>query len=836
MLRLYTLLLCFFIVPSSFAGLVPSPEAYLGYPPGSRFTFHHRITDYFSHVASVSDKVAIIPYGSTWEGRPLLVAVVTSPGNHKNLPQIQASNLVRAGMGAISKGEKADIPIVWLSYNIHGDEASSSEAAMQMLYFLATADTLPWLDSMVVILDPCMNPDGRDRYVNWQYQTGAANPNLFPQSVEHSEDWPGGRENHYHFDLNRDWCWQTQPESRQRAALYYQWMPQIHVDFHEMKSDKATYFFPPSARPFHPAITGWQREFHTIIGKNHAKWFDKNYWLYFSKEVYDLFYPSYGDTWPSFQGAMGFTYEQTGGDGAGRAVLLANGDTLTLADRIAKHLTTGISTIESAYNNRKKLLGEFQKYFENNSQKPYGSYKTYIIKPGTHPERAGQLLRLLDQNQIQYGSPSGETKTLKGFSYADNAEINFQLSADDIVISAYQPNSLLLQVLFEPSPQLEDSLTYDLTAWALPYAYGLSCYALESRINPEPYRSPFHPTDKLQPANPYAWLVEWKDFHHARFLATAIQAGIVPSRATAPFRIGDKEFERGTLIFYGGKQGDASGSKLQKLAAESGVELFPVASGLVDEGNDLGSDQIQALQKRKVALLRGAEMSVISFGELWYYLEQDLGYPVSVLDTRFLEKVDLESFDLLILPSGNYERFYDQIMDFIETGGTVIALEKAMDLFGKSGNRQQTALYTAIERGKRSLTRNFMMQDTPATLFEEMPRLAISNSVPGSIFRVDTDPTHPLAFGMGDHFYLLKHNSTAFPLLEDSGWNVGKFPEALETHGFTGKNVKDIMPNSMAVGVEKYGRGTIIYFTDSPVIRGFWYSGKLLLANAVFYW
>ncbi|MEZ4828064.1 MAG: M14 family metallopeptidase [Bacteroidia bacterium] len=836
MLRLTTLLLTFNLISFSFAADIPSPEAFLGYAPGTRFTFHYQITEYFRTVAAASEKVAIVPYGYTWEGRPLLVAVVTSPANHARLPQIKAASVARTGMGKKPEGKSPEIPIVWMSYNIHGDEASGSESAMAMLYHLVSSDTLPWLDSLVIVIDPCLNPDGRERYVQWQYQSGSFILNLSSQAAEHQEEWPGGRENHYLFDLNRDWCWQVQPESRQRAALFYEWMPQVHVDFHEMKNRKATYFFPPAAKPFHPVITTWQQEFHTIIGKNHGSWFDKNYWRYFSGENYDMFYPSYGDTWPSFQGAMGFTYEQTGGDRAGRAVILPEGDTLTLKDRITKHLVTGISTIETAFRFREKLLEEFKQYFEQNAREPYGEYKTFILKPTLHPERVKQLLLLLDRNHITYGRIASGVTEVEGFSYQENRQTSFTITPEDIVISAYQPNSRLLQVLFEPDPLLEDSLTYDFTAWALPYAYCLEAYAVKTRIKPIPLHAASPDHEQPENSHPYAWAVEWHDFHHAAFLSAALQAGYTPTRAMAPFKIGGKQFDRGTLVFERGKHGHETDKNLAEIAAKTGVNLYPLNGGISEQGPYPGSDQFKTVRRVNAAIVRGPEIQVNSFGELWYYFEQELQYPVTVLDTRFMAKTDLSEFDLLVLPSGNYEAIQEKIQAFVAAGGHVIAIEQTVDLFAQKWQSwPSTALYQAVEKERQRYSRNFMAGGATAEQYDQLTRQAISNSAPGSIFKVKTDPSHPLAFGIGDRYFVLKQNPVAYPLLEDTGWNAGVFPVSQEVHGFIGSSVKPAIGGSMAWGAEDYESGKITYFPDSPVVRGFWYSGKLLLANAVFY-
>ena len=342
------------------------------------------------------------------------------------------------------------------------------KASMKVLYNLITADTAQWLDDMIIIIDPCINPDGRDRYTNW-YRRAMNQPyNINGDSWEHHEPWPGGRFNHYLFDLNRDWCWQTQIESQQRAIIYHQWMPHIHVDFHEMGSE-SSYFFAPSAKPFHEVITPWQREFHQIIGKNHARYFDKNNWLYFTKENYDLLYPSYGDSWPTYQGAIGFTYEQGGSGRAGLELKRNNSPgTISLKDRLAHHFTTSISSIEAAHNNRERLITEFNDFFKEAVNSPQGRYKAYIISQDNNHDKVKHLLKMMDRNKISYGHPKSSGKSLKGFSYQKNEETGFVLNEKDIVIPVSQPNARLVKVLFEPTTLLEDSITYDLTAWALP--------------------------------------------------------------------------------------------------------------------------------------------------------------------------------------------------------------------------------------------------------------------------------------------------------------------------------------------------------------------------------
>lgn len=348
-----------------FAQNPPSPEEFLGYPLGAHFTPHYKIVGYFEAVAKAAPgKMKLEQYGVTYEGRPLMLAYIASEENLQRLEKIRVDNLRQAGELFGTPPLDNRPVIVWLSYNVHGNEPSSSEAAMKTLYELVnpgSARAAEWLKNTVVIIDPCINPDGRDRYVHWYNDVVGAQPNPDPQSREHLEPWPRGRTNHYNFDLNRDWAWQTQVETQQRLKKYNMWLPQVHVDFHEQGYNNP-YYFAPAAEPYHDVITPWQREFQVKIGKNNARYFDHNGWLYFTKEEFDLFYPSYGDTYPIYNGAIGMTFEQ-GGIGAGLAVQTTDGDTLTLAQRLEHHFTTGISTIETASANADRLIAAFRAYF-----------------------------------------------------------------------------------------------------------------------------------------------------------------------------------------------------------------------------------------------------------------------------------------------------------------------------------------------------------------------------------------------------------------------------------------------------------------------------------------
>jgi len=326
---MYRLLLLTALLLSTFvtAQNIKSPSEFLGYELGTQFTRHYEVVDYYEYLAEVAnDRVKLTEYGQTNERRPLVLAYVSSADNISNLETIRAEHLKS------TEGEsKASKAIVWLSYNVHGNESVSTEASMQTTYELLTSKS-DYLENTIVIIDPCINPDGRDRYSNWYNQYKNVPHQIDPNSKEHHEGWWNGRSNHYMFDLNRDWAWLTQVESKKRIKFYNKWMPHVHVDFHEQGVNDP-YYFAPAAEPYHEVITKFQIDFQKTIGKNHAKYFDANGWFYFTKERFDLFYPSYGDTYPTYNGAIGMTYEQGGSGRAGLGIITRNGDTLTLKDR-----------------------------------------------------------------------------------------------------------------------------------------------------------------------------------------------------------------------------------------------------------------------------------------------------------------------------------------------------------------------------------------------------------------------------------------------------------------------------------------------------------------------
>ncbi|MCW3464064.1 M14 family metallopeptidase [Chitinophaga nivalis] len=818
---------------------VPTPDQFLGYPLGSQFTPHYKVVDYFKTVAASVKNVKLEQYGSTYEGRPLMMAVVASPENFSRLDDIRQRSLAMSN--AKDNGNGSQPVVVWLSYNVHGNEAVSTEASMKTLYELVNngnAQTQQWLQHAVVILDPCLNPDGHDRYVNFYNATRGKQPNVYRYSREHHEPWPGGRPNHYYFDLNRDWAWQTQQESQQRVAKYNQWMPQIHVDFHEQEIE-APYYFAPAAEPFHDAITPWQRQLQVMIGKNNAKYFDEQGWLYFTKERFDLFYPSYGDTYPMYNGAIGMTFEQGGSGRAGVAVKKRDGDTLTLTDRIAHHFTTGMSTIEVAAQNAGKIISEYVQYFDRAKKDPQGGYKSYVIKAAGNTEKLNTLAELLRKNNIAFGFGTS-TGSSSGFNYFTGKTENFTIDKEDLVINAYQPHSNMLRVLFEPVSHLTDSVTYDITAWALPYAYGLPAYAVKQPLTPAADAPAVRNNTPLVAQHPYAYLAKWNSLRDVKFLAALLQQDIKVRFTEVPFTVGSKDFPAGTLVITRAgntAKGAAFDQFITSQANRFKISLDAVSSGFVDKGMDFGSDKIRYIKAPRVVLLMGDEVSSLGTGEIWHFFEQQLDFPLTVVNERNLDEVNLEETDVVILPDGYYRSLSekasaDRLKSWVNNGGKLIALEGAAAQLteGEWGIKLKKEEDNKAAKDKAA-------QESPYEAlkpYANRERESVKQFIPGAIYKVQLDETHPLAFGYPAFYYTLKQDSRLYDFIDNDGWNVGVLKKDSYLSGFVGTETRKQLKDGLIFGVKDMGHGEIVIMADNPLFRSFWENGKLLFSNAVF--
>ena len=790
-------------------GQIQSPSEFLGYELGDSFTRHHKVVEYYQQLAAADpDRVVLEQYGETNEGRPLYLVFLGSKDIISNREAIRENHL-KSLVGESTN----DHSIVWLSYNVHGNESVSTEASMKTAFELLTAKR-EYLENTLVIIDPCINPDGRDRYVNWYNQTKNNRVQPDPNSAEHFEPWHSGRTNHYVFDLNRDWVWMTQVESQARLPQYQKWQPQIHVDFHEQGVDQP-YYFAPAAEPLHEVITDFQKQFQDEIGRNHAKYFDANGWLYFTKERFDLLYPSYGDTYPTYHGAIGMTYEQGGSGRAGLAIRNSEGNLLTLKDRIAHHFTTGISTVEIASKNG----GRLQKEMANFVQEGLNDPKTYVLSGSADNLKA--LTQLLEKHQITYGL--GKGSLVSGYDYRTQTQKRIKADENSIIIPAGQVKNKLIHVLLEPNTKLNDSITYDITAWSLPFAYDVNALLSTKKV-------PFSKTEFVHTPNPiskdaYAYVMDYQGFASQKALAALLDRGMTVRTSYSDFKVDGSSFHAGASILLAAENKNLENA-LAEISEEFEVDFKGVSTGFVDSGKDFGSPSVAKTKAVKVALFKGEGISSYNFGEWWYFLEKDLNYPVTVLNTEYLRYYDLDNYDVLIMPDGNYRNFDDNTLSTIEqwisSGGKLIAQSGALSALSRQGSFN----IKTKERNRPSTD--------PLLPYELQEREGIKNYITGAIFKTKVDTTHPVAYGYDSNYYGLKLNSNAYELLPSG--NLASFEaDTTPIAGFAGSNTLEPLSKSLFIGTENHGRGNVIYFTDNPVFRGFWYGAKRFVANAIFF-
>ena len=797
------------------SGQIQSPSNFFGYELGDNFSRYHQVVEYFKHLEQNSSEIKLVPYGKTSEGRLLQLVFISNTENLKNIEDIRNAHMQDSHTALGTKNN--DKVIVWLSYSVHGNESSSTEASMKTAYDLISKYK-NWLKDTIIILDPCINPDGRDRYVNFYNQVKSISYDDNRNTREHHEPWHNGRTNHYIFDLNRDWAWLTQIESQQRIKQYNKWLPHIHVDFHE-QGINSPYYFAPAAEPLHEVITPFQKDFQDTLGRNHAKYFDKEGWFYFTKQYFDILYPSYGDSYPMYLGSIGMTYEQAGGGIAGLGIKNDENLVLTLKDRIQHHYTTGISTIEMAVKKRPELIENYKAYFTNKNLR----YKNFVLEGGI--DQLNELKDFFDKHNIKSEQLLKKT-SVRGFDYQKQKNTTTTFTKNALVISSNQTKGKLAHVLLEPRTKLSDSLTYDITAWSLPYAYGLNANATSESLNTIPFEAKKIRIDKIN-TDTYGFGFTYKSFRDSKFLAALLKEGLGVRINIVPLTNSGFKWEEGSLFVL---KGDNLKNKnfiniLKKLSKEYNRKIYPIKTGYSDAGPDLGADQLKLIKAPKIAIFKNDFTSPYRYGEVWHFFERELRYPLMQVDQKFLEKI-LVDIDILIIPGGSYGKWSNsksegKIAEWLNEGGKIIALSSALDLFANTDN-------FSLKKKKDKIEDNAMLP------YSKKERNEISKIITGSIYEAKIDKTHPLGFGIS-RYYTLKLNANSYNLLEDQGNAFILDSDTKPIAGFVGHLAKEDQKMSLLFGKEKFGNGSLVYLVDNLLFRGFWYSGKQVFSNAVFF-
>ncbi len=807
---------------------IPSPADVLGYRVGERHTLPSEIVDYFQRVAAASDRVIVEEHARSYEGRPLIHAIVTSAGNQARLEAIRRASLrLSDDPAGVRDAELAGMPaVVTLGYSIHGNEASGSEAAMLVLYHLAAGrgaaiDSV--LDHTVVILDPMLNPDGRDRFTDWANRNRGGVAVADPQDREHREPWPGGRTNHYWFDLNRDWLPLVHPESRGRVALYQAWRPQVMTDHHEMGSDN-TFFFMPGhagrANPFTPAIN---QELTAEIAQYHARALDGIGALYYSAEGYDDFFYGKGSTYPDVQGTVGILFEQASSRALERAT--ANG-VLTFPFTIRNHVLASFSTLRAVGEMRERLLRYQRDYFAGaHAWARQHEAKGYVVSLAIHRTRAQALAALLQAHGVRVHALARSL---------DVDGTRFQ-PGEAYVVPVDQRQARLIAASMEAMNEFQDSLFYDISTWTLPLAYGVRHATL--RGDAERYLGAELPPVMADggevvggPAS-YAYLMPWDRYFAARALYRLQAAGVRARLMTSPFSaaIGGRpqRFERGTVVIPVTQADVDAGTvhALVRTAADSDqVRIFATGTGLTPEGYDLGSASGVALERPRIALLTGDGTASYHTGATWHLLSERFRIPVSLLDVPAVGRADLDRYNTLVLAGGSYDGLdAERVAAWVRGGGRLVALGDAAAWLDRTG---------LLDLDPRVLDVDSLVAGKPWADLEDARGAQVLG---GAILGARVDPTHPLAYGYEGVVPVFRQGEDVYEPTKEPGSVVARYTGSPVLSGYASAARRAQLAGGAAVIAGRVGRGRVVAILDHPNFRGFWYGTNGLFLNAVFF-
>ncbi len=821
--------------PSVVAQAVPSPRDVLGFELGLRFTTPTEVVEYAEALAEASASARVVRYGETFEGRPLILLVLASEDNMNRLEAILDANarlldpdLPEAEASRIARANPA---IAWLSYGVHGDETSSTEAALWTAWDLATSsgELRGVLDSLVVVIDPVANPDGRARYVEGFRSVAGATPNPAPVSREHSQTWPGGRYNHFMFDLNRDWTWATQAETRARLQEWARWNPQVHIDFHEMGYN-STYFFFPAAEPLNPIYPDYTVRWAEYFGRANADAFDSRRWLYYTGETFDMFYPGFGDTWPSLVGAIGMTYEQAGGGRAGLAVRRSDGTILTLADRAMHHRVAGLATVRSAAMRKTDLLSEFAGFHRTQGD----GQPDILLVPG--PDH-GRMLALVDGLQTQGIRVERATRAFRAAARPHPGHAQREdFPIGTLRVPARQARGRLATTLLQPETTLDPDVgqTYDIKAWSLPYAFGVEAHSVEpgapGGFERLPRPGATAEEDVSGEGVPYGWLVA-PSFTAAGPLFRFLKNG---GRATAlprGFELSGESWPPGTVFLPGGPD-------VSDVLRTSGLVALAraVDSGRTAGGPDLGTGSGITLTAPRIAVAAGEGFWPTSVGSVWYLLESWAGLDVDLLESASLSGQELAAYDVLVLPAGNGGRTFGDaasgISEWVRDGGTLVTLGGA-----SRWAATELAEVTVRTLEKEDMPDEVRLQRGLRTLSERRSD-AWDEAVQGIILPLTVDFDHPLAWGLGrgsesGSVFTLHLDDLAFEPAPDLETVAAFGPDVQAISGLVSQKKVDELASSSWLAVKRLGRGKVIMFADDILFRLMWYDSFVVFTNAL---
>lgn len=811
----------------SYNPAIPTPKDIIYHEVGEWHVTHDRLVNYMKAIAAAApDRVKLETMGLSYENRPQVLLIITSKKNHANLEQVRQQHVQLTDPAQSATLNTANMPVVvWIGHSIHGNEPSGANASLLSAYYLAAAqgkqiDEL--LDNVVILFDPSFNPDGLQRFSTWANQHRSKNLVSDPNSREFNEVWPGGRFNHYWFDLNRDWLPAVHVESQNRLKWFHRWKPNILTDHHEQGSN-ATFFFQPGVPSrVNPLTPDKNKDLTAKLGTFHAQFLDRIGSLYFTKEAYDDFYYGKGSTYPDVNGAIGILFEQA--SSRGHLQETANG-LLSFPATIKNQFVTTLSTLEGARVLRKDFL-EFQRDFYKQSANRAAAYavKGYVFGDKNDPARTFHFAEMLKRHQVEIHALPG--------NWNDAA---FEKSSS-YMVSLNQPQHSLIRAIFDKTLEYKDSLFYDITAWTMPLAFGLPYKEIST-----PSFAMGEKVEELKPAkqsvaggrSEYAYLLQWEDLYAPAALNELLNAGILAKVATNQLEmpVGGvmKKFNYGTILIPVKLQRDDSETvfaKLSGVAEKYRVKIVAVSSGNVNSGSDLGSSRFVTITKPSVAMITGPGVNATDAGEIWHLLDQRMNMTATHLEPTVFNRISLNRYNTLIMVGGSYNELNkEKLKTWVQAGGTLILTEEAVSWAAQNG-------ISDVKFKKAKLPAD----STQKLGYLEREQLEGAQQVRGAIFGADADLTHPLAYGYTQSTVSLFKSNKVFMEKSKNPYATPFYYGAKPLQsGWVSKENGDVIKNSAAVVVNTLGSGRVINIADNPNFRAFWLGGSKLFMNAIFF-
>ena len=802
----------------SYNSEIPTPASIIGHELGDWHITHDKLLQYMYRLAESSDRISIENRGETFEGRPLILLYITAPKNQKNLQEIRKKHISLTEKGADSI-EVSNLPIVvYQGFSIHGNEPSGSNAALAVAYYLAAAqgpEIELLLDKSVILFDPSYNPDGLQRFAYWANMHKGKNINPDPNDREYNEIWPGGRTNHYWFDMNRDWLPVQLPESQARIKTFHDWYPNILTDHHEMGTNSTFFFQPGIPSRTNPLTPNKNQELTGKIGKYHAKDLNKIGSLYYSKESFDDFYYGKGSTFPDINGGIGILFEQA--SSRGHAQESENG-VLTFPFTIRNQFTAALSTLEAAIEMREEILN-YQKTFYINARKESSNAGVIVFGDEKDATKAHKFIDVLKHHRI-------EVHYLKEDFSKNGKEFKKESS---YVIPKNQKQHRLINAMFQKRTNFQDSLFYDVSAWTLPLAFNLNYEENESvnklgdRIS-ENKRN----TASLPILSNYAYLMEWNDYNSPKVLNQLLEKGLRAKVGLKPFTLEGVKYDYGTILIP--VQNQKLNTKelfkfIYELVEENKVRINSVSTGL-SEGIDLGSRNFKMVGPQKVALLVGQGITPYDAGEIWHLFDQRYNMLITKLDTRDFRKKDLSKYTDIIVPNswGTSLTKSDalKIKNWIKQGGTLIGYKNIGKWFDKH------EILKIDFKTKKDTARSIS--------FDQKRDFFGAQVIGGAIFETKIDRSHPIVFGYKNEKLPVFRNSTLFMKPDTNSYNnpIKYTNNPLLSGYISDQNLLELKNTSMCK-IGTLEKGKVIYFTDNTNFRAFWYGTNKLLMNAIFF-